>query len=93
MTHAIHRLTVTRIKETSYGTDQNILTQLGVQCSGQASLDGTISARRRGNLMNLDVTKINDVVRDRSCSFGFYSTLRFSGVEKKKAETRLNSPV
>ncbi|KAF0039106.1 hypothetical protein F2P81_009590 [Scophthalmus maximus] len=71
----IYKLTVTRIKETSYGTDQNILTQLGVQCSGQASLDGTISARRRGNLMNLDVTKINDVVRDRSCSFGFYTQM------------------
>ena len=62
-------LTVTCINETSYSTHHNALPQFGVQRSGQGGLDRTILAQRRRNLMNLYVTKIDDVVRDRSRSF------------------------
>lgn len=61
-------LTVTCINETCNSTSHYVLTQLGIERCGQAGLGGTILARRRRNLMNLYVTKIDDVVRDRSWS-------------------------
>lgn len=67
-------LTVTCIKETSCSTHHNILTRFSVQRSGQAGLDGTISAQRRRNHMNHCVKKIDDVVLDMSLDFTLSQT-------------------
>lgn len=76
-------LTVTCINETCNSTSHYVLTQLGVEGCGQAGLGGTILARRRRNLMNLYVTKIDDVVRERSWSldltFFFFVLFREKG--------------